>query len=456
MCTTGPREKATSEEGILNRFIVLFLTLLGCASAGATEPQSVADLSWIPGNYGPPDSPFATKYFTPEVRLDTAYHYQFHRPVDHSLSGSSQAFRHHELQITQIGVGGDFLYEDVGIRVMTQFGLYSSMTPQSDSSSTRGQGRLDNAYRYISEAYATYKIHALEGINLQAGIFMSYVGLWSYYNFDNWTYQPSYVSSFTPWFFNGIRAQIFVNDRLKIEPWLINGWQSYGMFNEQPGMGLQILYRPTPWISLLGNQYYGADTLNTAGRQRIHSDNSVMVRYRNQPSSFLSKAAASLTMDLGCEQGGGVNCGGQYVMGFMIYNRLWFDHDRYAITMGGGALRNPGRYLVLTPPINGATAGSPVANPAWWSANAGDDFQAWDLQLTADYMPTRNVTFRLEYNHRESNVPYFAGSGGMTPYNFANGTRANTGAPGSDPGTGWNPDLRRSEDRVTAAFLVCL
>ena len=44
-----------------------------------------------------------------------------------------------------------------------------------------------------------------------AGIFMSYVGLFSYYNFDNWAYQPSYVSSNTPWFFNGMRVQIFPN-----------------------------------------------------------------------------------------------------------------------------------------------------------------------------------------------------------------------------------------------------
>src|SRR5713226_9877220 len=60
----------------------------------------------------------------------------------------------------------------------------------------------------------------LNGINLDAGIFMSYIGLYSYYQFDNWAYQPSYVSSNTPWFFNGIRIQIFPSDKLKIEPWI--------------------------------------------------------------------------------------------------------------------------------------------------------------------------------------------------------------------------------------------
>ena len=85
---------------------------------------------------------------------------------------------------------------------------------------------------------------------------MSYIGLFSYYNFDNWTYQPSYVSSNTPWFFNGMRVRSgFPNQKLKIEPWLVNGWQSYGKFNGRPGVGGQILWRPTAWFSFVGNQY---------------------------------------------------------------------------------------------------------------------------------------------------------------------------------------------------------
>jgi len=68
---------------------------------------------------------------------------------------------------------------------------------------------LSDAYRYLAEAYGGYHINALNGINIDAGIFMSYIGLFSYYNFDNWAYQPSYVSSNTPWFFNGLRVQIF-------------------------------------------------------------------------------------------------------------------------------------------------------------------------------------------------------------------------------------------------------
>lgn len=414
------------------------------AEAPSAAPFAFADFAWIPGNYGPADSPMATKYFTPEIRLDSVVHYDFSNPKDHTISGSSEAFRSGELQVTQIGVGGDFNYENVGLRFMTQFGMYSTTTPRNDASPSRGQWQLDNAYRYISEAYGSYHINEMSGINIQAGIFMSYVGLWSYYNFDNWTYQPSYVSSNTPWFFNGIRVQVFPTDKLKIEGWLINGWQSYGAFNTQPGLGLQVNWRPTGSFAILGNQYYGADTLNTPSRHRVHTDDSVMVKYYDKGGKGLSQAAASLTVDAGFETGGGTNAGKSHFIGLMAYNRFWFNDNHYGLTFGGGAIQNPGRYLVLLPPINGATAAS---GTNYFTENPGDPYWAWDTQLTGDYMPTRNLTFRIEYNFRMASVPYFSGQGGVTP------DGGNSGAPGSTV-SGFNPDLSRTENRLSVAMMV--
>ena len=69
-------------------------------------------------------------------------------------------------------------------------------------------------------------------------------------------------------------------------------------------------------------------------------------------------------------------------------------------------LTNPGRYLVLLPPINGATA---FSGTPYFTLNPGDQFKAWDASSTFDYMPSQFVTFRFEYDHRAANVPYFAG-----------------------------------------------
>src|SRR5262249_6811061 len=175
------------------------------------------------------------------------------------------------------GFGGDFHWENTRARIMTQFGMRSVVVPRNDFSTFRGQFDLQTALRYISEINGGYHVNVMHGINIDAGIFMSYVGLFSYDNFENWCYLPSYTSDNTPWFFNGVRIQIFPSDKLKIEPWIINGWQTYGKFTERPGFGAQILYRPVEWLSMLSNDYVGWDTQDAPGRFRFHSDNSVLV-----------------------------------------------------------------------------------------------------------------------------------------------------------------------------------
>jgi len=417
------------------------------------EPFAFADFTWLTGNPRTKESPIDTKVFTAEIRFDTAYTYSFNRPQDDTIGGSSEVFRHGEVQVTQIGVGGDFHHENVRGRLMTQFGMYSQTTPRNDASPSRGQWNLDNAYRYVSEAYGGYHFDKLNGINVDAGIFLSYVGLFSYYQFDNWTYQPSYVSSNTPWFFNGLRIQIFPSDKLKIEPWIINGWQSYGRFAKMPGLGLQVQWRPNGAISVVANNYFGTDTLGNNDRKRFHSDDSIQVKYYDKPDNAVSKAAFTFTFDIGCEFGGGVSCSGgtesspsQYFIGVMAYNRLWFKKDLVALTVGGGAIKNPGRYLVLIPPINGATASS---GTPYFTASPGDPYSAWDGSVTFDYMPKQFVTFRFEGNHRAANVPYFSGRGGVTP-------PGGNVAPAGSFVPGFVPDLRKTENRITVALLVKL
>jgi len=423
--------------------------------AAELDPFAFADWTWLSGNPRTRDSPLGNQYVTGEFRLDDVFHYSFNHPADDTINGSTEAWRHAENQVTQLGIGGDFHVDRVLGRLMTQFGQISTTTPRNDASPARGQWNLADMYRYLAEAYGGYHFgDPHRGVNLEAGIFMSYIGLWSAYNFDNWTYQPSFVSSNTPWFFNGLRAQWFPTDRLKIEPWLINGWQSYGRFNTLPGIGGQILWRPNSRLSIVGNQYFiGTDTLGNPDRMRFHTDDSIQYRwYENPNGTVITRFATTLTVDIGCESGGGVTCVGgnattpsQYFVGFMAYARAWFG-EHYAMTFGGGMMTNPGRYLVLLPSINGATAAS---GTPYFTTNPGDPFFGADTQLTFDYLPAQYVTFRAELGYRYASVPYWAGPGGSTP------PGGNQGAPGSIV-PGWAPDMVRTEPRFTLALLVKL
>lgn len=307
---------------------MIFLLALISLSAFAEEeitPKAAFtkhDYTWLNGSSRQKEFPLQGKIFSPQVNIDANYVHSFARPKDHTLVGSTNSGRTGEFQLQQIGLGGDLYYKRIRGRLMTQFGMYSTMTPRNDASPSRGQWNQSDAYRYFSEAYAGYQL--TENLSVDVGIFMSYIGLCSYYNYENWVYQMSYVSANTPWFFNGARINHTVSDRTQVEYWLINGWQSYGMYNEQPGLGIKFQHRPNADWSFVTNNYFGADTLNRPGRQRYHSDNSVQFRYFENEASKISRGALSLTVDAGCEEGGGVNCGNQNFLGFMFYNRLWF------------------------------------------------------------------------------------------------------------------------------------
>ena len=482
------------------------------STATAAKPEKIApfsdwDWTWLNGNPRNKDTAFDSKFFTPEIRADITYNYDFNKPIDNSIGGSSEIFRANEIQLEQLGLGGDFHLDNVRARFMTQFGMYSATTPRNDPSPAKGQWDLDTADRYIAEAYGGYHINALNGINVDAGIFLSYIGLFSYYNADNWAYQPSYVSSNTPWFFEGLRVQIFPTPHLKIEPWFINGWQSYGSANSRKGLGGQIKWTPRPWVNIISNNYgLGHDDLYIGNRGRIHTDNSIEVKYFDRPGQTLDKMAFSFTGDLGCEFGpstatlAGVSCLGnkkdalaqpsanfpqggidpkQSFVGYMLYNRMWFKKDRFGLTVGGGQINNPGRYLVLDPPINGETAPSAAINAPYFTGNPGDPFKAWDSSFTFDYMPRQWLTFRWEYDYRHASVPYWTGHGGITPpgpggvpytnngypeyFACLNGNSsmqetlgaAETacGSPGSTSSV-WFPDLRRDESIVDIDILV--
>jgi hypothetical protein len=452
------------------------------------EPFSYADWTWMNANGRQHDSPWSTKYFTPEFRADVHYMDDFNHPKDNTMGGATESFRSNEWQLEQLSLGGDIRLGHVRGRILTMFGLFATTTPRNDASTARGQWDLRNAYRYISEGWGGYHFDVNHGLNVDAGIFVSYIGLFSYYNFDNWAYQPSYVSSNTPWFFNGLRIQWFPTAKLKIEPWIINGWQSYARTNSKPGLGGQILWRPKPYLSLVFNNYgMGTDVLGSPATSRIHTDDSVEIREYNKPDKFLDMMAMSVTGDLGCQYGGGFNCfnskngGKSAFLGWMAYQRFQFKHDLYGITLGGGYMNNPGRYLTLLQPINGADA---ISGSPYFTENPGDKMHAYDATATFDYMPSQWLTFRTEMGYRHTDVPYWSGRGGITPpggntgspasYVCTNGSTSQVAAfaPSgngfaadasalaascSGIGTGWtawSPDLRKSQIVATFAIMT--
>ncbi|MBC7885748.1 MAG: porin [Saprospiraceae bacterium] len=446
----------------ISTIIILLISNHLIAQTQKVEPFEDIDQTWQNGSDRRDSSIFKKlKYFTPSILIDVNYTHSFNNPNDNTVVGSTALTRNNEVVLSALHFGGDLYYEGARARFMTQFGTRSVVVPRNDLSPYRGQYQLANVYRFLSEAYVGYHFDRWYGINVDAGLFMSYIGLNSYYQPENWVYQASFTSDNTPWFFNGLRIQIYPSKHLKIETWIINGWQSYGKFNSMPGLGGNITWMPNSNFKFLTNNYYGADAGGIPERKRFHSDNSVLVRCYNKPDSkSISRVAFSLTGDIGFEKGGGVNGfndsdstkPAQYFTSVMFYNRVWFAKNKFAWTVGGGYMTNPGRYLVLFP--TGQASPLPDPNDPTqteglfpFSANPGDKFEGWDVLTNLDWMPNQSITYRIEFVHRASSVPYYAGQGGVT---------SQTGYTTSSLEPNWRPDLVKRESRIIAAILFRL
>jgi len=178
---------------------------------------------------------------------------------------------------------------------MTNSGITPSRFPETMNLRRAALGRLRPASNILPKPMwiplQTFRYRRVEYRRRQ---FPSYVGLFSFYDSENWCYQASYVSSNTPWFFTGMRVQFFPNDTLKIEPWIINGWQTYGMFNEG------VYGFPWTWVSRsVGRQtrIWCLSSTNTRERTiptRLIASNTIRTTARSSSTWMIRSRTASL------------------------------------------------------------------------------------------------------------------------------------------------------------------
>ncbi len=369
-------------------------------------PFAFGDFTWMNGQSRQKSQPLSNSFATVNLYLDTYYGYSFNHPKDDTIVGSGAVGRNTEWQINNATIGLDTNYKNVLGKITLQSGNQLAVTQDLDGTVNRGRNLSVANNKYIGEAVAGYHFDKLDGINVEAGYFYSYIGLESYLLAENWNYNRSFLSDMTPFYFSGARVQFFPTDKIKIEPWVMNGYQTYGKWSKNTSVGLSNYWRPHEYLGFVANFYYGTDEKDNPHRKRFHHDDSVLVRYYNHPEAAgISKMALSLNNHYGAEWDGVSPFPGRktYMLGSSFANRIWFDHDHLAWSFRAEAVTNPGRYLALPPTPTGFLPG-----PDNYS------LKLWDLTSTFDIMPTDFLAFRFEFISRHSNVGYFAGPGGTT------------------------------------------
>lgn len=418
-------------------------------------PFAGMDLTWINGQSRIRNSPLVLRDERGETVLtgmayaDVYYNFNFANPLDNTQTISSSIGRHNEFTLNHASIGVETSYKNIIGRLWLQTGAMLHIVQELDASVGKGKNTGTGTLKFIREAAAGYHFDKWYGINIEAGIFMSYIGLESYMLNENWSYQRSMVCDFTPFYFQGARVQMFPSAKVKQEVWLLNGWQSYNSYGRSPGAGSSTYYRPSENVQLAANFYFGRDTQDpdTLGRQsgriRFHHDHSAVIRYYHRPQSGkISQSAFSINNHYGFQRGTGpgdtITARQHFMIGTSLASRTWFNRNKLALTLRADYLVNGGNYLAFAP--------SPVTPNAYSDILAIDPYKALRLfqaTTTFDVMPNDHVTFRFEYGYRRSNLPYFTGPHGTTsPSGWSNGPI---------PVTPWKPDLKKSEQRITVS-----
>ena len=384
------------------------------------------DFAWMNGNNAQPASLLTSGPVTFSLYIDTYYAWQFHRPIDHTIFASTTAPRHNEISLNLAHLGVDVTGLDGPIgRLYIQYGSTVETVAGQDTTTTRGYYLTNRLLQNLEQAAAGWHFHTWHGINVEGGIFPSYVGLESYLPEENWAYTHAFMSDFTPYYFFGLRGQFFPTARLKVELWVVNGWQTFGEWHEARAGGYLWNWRPRAWLSFVNSLYAGREAQGDPDSLRVYSDNNVQVRYYE--GCLPKSLAVSIVADLGHEHRGNAPSG--WMGGVQIAHRIEWN-ERWKTNLRVDFFEDQTQALSTKFPV-----GSPYPWPGTGKLVVGG------VAATLDYWPSPWFLTRLEYAHREANQPYFSGRGGITGPDGFPPIDASAAA-------GFTPDLQRRDDRV--------
>jgi hypothetical protein len=185
---------------------------------------------------------------------DIYYGYNFNLPpsrIDGELvTGNSFLYshnRHNEFNLNNGIVGVDYFNDKVRGILALQAGTYVEYNYANEPA----------MLKYVYEAYAGYQ--PIRNLWIDAGIFTSHIGSESAISSENFTLSRSMMAENTPYYETGIRASYDINNKLKINGLILNGWQNITDHNKNKALGTQIQFKPTEHLLLNYSTFLGKE-----------------------------------------------------------------------------------------------------------------------------------------------------------------------------------------------------
>ena len=364
----------------------------------------------------PPGPPPETQVETSAVKVavlgyvEAYYAYNLNRPSNGITNFRGYDNRHNTFSLSNAALGANFEAGPVGGRLVLQIGstpsTYYLGEPTLPGASGANASQAD-LWKYLQEAFVTYKAPVGRGLFLQMGLSASPIGYEVIAVKDNWNWSRSNLFFALPAYHAGLRAAYVLTDSVSATVGVFNGWNSIVDNNEEKSLQASLAYKVKDRFFLQA-LYFGGVERPTGSPERAPWRHHFDGVGQYDATKWLSLAGQA---DYGWES---TPIGKVDWIAGALYARV-MPMERVYIAVRGDRFHE-----------RLATGNGGSSAPLFW----GGLGWVWSGTVTIDARPHEQLSIRLEYRHDAANAPlYFRGSvegnGVLTPY-IANATTQDT------------------------------
>ncbi|HTD57053.1 MAG TPA: outer membrane beta-barrel protein, partial [Silvibacterium sp.] len=195
--------------------------------------------------------------------LDGYYEYNFNDPIGRVNYLRAYDVLSNAFSINQAGLIFELAPDPgagrrYGMRLDLQYGQATDSLQGNPANERRPQ-----IYQNIYQAYGSYIFPVARGLQVDFGKWSSSIGIESNYTKDQMNYTRSYWYDFLPFYHQGVRTTLHINDKLTANYWLVNGTQQSEPTNSYKDELFGFNLVPNKSVNWTVNYYVGQDHPDT-------------------------------------------------------------------------------------------------------------------------------------------------------------------------------------------------
>jgi hypothetical protein len=201
--------------------------------------------------------------------IDAAYLASSNLPNNHIYRGMFSSPRTNELTLNLAGV---YVERTPGKRDPFHLELALHLGPAADAllSGEPTPGGEDSQFagvetwKHLARANAGLSLDT--GTDITAGLMVCPIGLGVFWTLPNWHYTTPWTLNAVPYYLLGARVSQKVGDKVQLQGWVVNGWQTMGDINKVPSYVAAIVITPVDDVTIQELVYFGPDDLDIRPR----------------------------------------------------------------------------------------------------------------------------------------------------------------------------------------------